>query len=49
MGMWDKNNKILDLGFQIVSSRSGNSVSSDYNSAYQSPKAFIVVYEEATE
>lgn len=50
MGMWDKNNKILDLGFQIVSSRSGNSISSNYTSAYQAnTRVFIVVYEEATE
>ena len=50
MGVWDANNKILDLGFQNVSSRSGNSISSNYTSVYKnSTRDFIIVYEEATE
>lgn len=46
MGMWDKNNKILDFGFQTVSSRSGNSFSSNYCTDYGYPQALLIVYKE---
>lgn len=45
MGMWDADNKILDLGFQYVSSRSGTNITSTYTSQYY-PNAvrLIIVY-----
>lgn len=45
MGMWDANNKILDLGLQKVSSRSGTYVASDYTTQYQIyPAGLVIVY-----
>lgn len=45
MGMWDANNKILDLGLQQVSSRSGTYVASDYTTQYYNiPEKLIIVY-----
>lgn len=45
MGMWDANNKILDLGLQEVSSRSGTYVASNYTVQYYNiPVSLIIVY-----
>lgn len=45
MGMWDANNKILDLGLQKVSSRSGTYVASNYTTQYYNiPVSLIIVY-----
>lgn len=45
MGMWDANNKILDLGLQKVSSRSGTYVASNYTTQYYNiPVGLVIVY-----
>lgn len=45
MGMWDATNKILDLGLQKVSSRSGTYVASNYTTQYyNTPEKLIIVY-----